>query len=611
MCGIVGYVGDKEAAPLLIEGLKRLEYRGYDSAGLAVLDGSRLDIRRRAGKIANLEHALLEDPVPRARIGIGHTRWATHGPPSDGNAHPHTDCARSLAVVHNGIIENHAELRQELQRAGHVFSSSTDTEVIVHLIESLGDLPLEEATARAVYRLRGAFALAVVSAREPDVIVAARNGGPPLIVASGAGGQLLASDVSALLAHAREVQIVEDGEMAVLSPGRIRVRTFGGRALPARIVQADWSAADAEKDGYPHFMLKEIHEQPRAIGMTIAPLVDPGSEDGLRAGACLDAAILARARRLLLIGCGTSWHAALAAKYVIESVGQLPVEVDVASESRYRRALVHADTVVVAVSQSGETADTLGAVRAARGAGAPVLAICNVAGSSLAREADAVVLTRSGPEIGVASTKAFTSQLAALGVFAVHLGRARGVLSAADARALVDCLADAPRLVRAALAAGEQAAEIARLIYECTSCLYLGRGINVPLALEGALKLKEISYIHAEGYPAGEMKHGPIALIDGTLPVVVLAPRDQLYDKMLGCIEEVKARHGVVIALATEGDTAIAECADHVIACPAAPELVQPMVLAVPLQLLAYHVAVLRNCDVDQPRNLAKSVTVE
>ena len=611
MCGIVGYVGDKEAAPLLIEGLKRLEYRGYDSAGVAVVDGGRLDVRRRAGKIAKLEHALLEDPLPRARIGIGHTRWATHGAPSDANAHPHTDCTRAFAVVHNGIIENHAELRLQLARAGHVFTSVTDTEVIVHLIESLGAMPLEEATSRAVQHLHGAFALAVVSAREPEVVVAARNGGPPLIVGFGAGGQLLASDVSALLTHTREVQIVEDDEIVVLSPGRIRLRTFGGRALAPRIVQADWSAADADKDGYPHFMLKEIHEQPRAIGMTIAPLIDLEREDGLRETACFDAVTLARARRLLLIGCGTSWHAALAAKYAIEAHGRLPVEVDVASESRYRRPVIDADTVVVAVSQSGETADTLGAVRAARAAGAPVLAICNVAGSSLAPEADAVVLTRSGPEIGVASTKAFTSQLAALTVLAIHAGRARGVLSATAARALVDMLADAPHLVRAALTAEARATEIARLIYECSSCLYLGRGINVPLALEGALKLKEISYIHAEGYPAGEMKHGPIALIDGTLPVVVLAPQDQLYDKMLGCIEEVKARHGVVIALTTEGDTALADRADHVIVCPAAPELTQPMVLAVPLQLLAYHVAVLRRCDVDQPRNLAKSVTVE
>jgi len=610
MCGIVGYVGEKDAAPLLIESLKRLEYRGYDSSGLAVLDDGRLEVRRRAGKIVNLERALMDDPV-QAHVGIGHTRWATHGPPSDANAHPHTDCARSLAVVHNGIIENHARLRRELEQAGHVFTSSTDTEVIVHLIESLGELPLEDAAARAVARLQGAFALALVSAREPDVIVAARNGGPPLIVASGAGGELLASDVSALLTYTRAVQILEDGEMAVLSPGRIRLRTFTGRALPARTVHVDWDANDAEKDGYPHFMLKEIHEQPRAIGMTLAPLIDPSREDGLRPDACLDTATLARARRLLLVGCGTSWHAALAAKYMIEALGRIPVEVDVASESRYRRPLIDDDTVVVAISQSGETADTLGAVRGARAAGAAVLAICNVAGSSLEREADAVVHTRSGPEIGVASTKAFTSQLVALAALAVHLGRARGALSAAEARALVEALAEAPRLVRAALETDTHVEGIARLIYESTSCLYLGRGINVPLALEGALKLKEISYIHAEGYAAGEMKHGPIALIDGTLPVVVLAPRDDLYDKTLGCIEEVKARHGVVIAVATEGDDTIGERADHVIVCPAAPAIVQPMVLAVPLQLLAYHVAVLRRCDVDQPRNLAKSVTVE
>src|SRR2546425_6420145 len=364
MCGIVGYVGDKDAAPLLIEALERLESRGYDSSGLAVIDGGRLEIRRRVGKIVNLERLLLEDPV-QAHVGIGHTRWATHGPPSDANAHPHTDCSRTLAVVHNGIIENHARLRRELERAGHAFTSSTDTEVIVHLIESLGELPLEDATARAVAGVRGAFALAVVAARGPDVIVAARNGGPPLIVASGAGGELLASDVSALLTYTRDVQLLEDGEMAVLSPGRIRLRTFAGRALPARIVHADWSAADAEKDGYPHFMLKEIHEQPRAIGMTMAPLVDAAREDGLPPGACLDTATLPRAPRLLLLGCGTSWHAALAAKYMIEAVGRLAVAGDVASESRYRRPVLDRDTVVVAISQSGETADTLGAVKCA------------------------------------------------------------------------------------------------------------------------------------------------------------------------------------------------------------------------------------------------------
>jgi glucosamine--fructose-6-phosphate aminotransferase (isomerizing) len=610
MCGIIGYVGEKDAAPLLIEGLKRLEYRGYDSAGLAVIDGGRLEVRRRVGKIANLERALFEHPV-QSRVGIGHTRWATHGQPSDANAHPHADCSRTLAVVHNGIIENHVRLRRELEHAGHVFTSSTDTEVIVHLIESFGTLPLDEATARAVGRLQGAFALAVVSAREPDVIVGARNGGPPLIVASGAGGELLASDVSALLTYTRHVQILEDGEMAVLSPERTRVRTFAGRARPPRVVHVDWNAADAEKDGYPHFMLKEIHEQPRAIGMTISPLIDAEREDGLRRDSGLDAALLARARRVLLLGCGTSWHAALAAKYMIETLARVPVEVDVASESRYRHAVIDGETLVVAISQSGETADTMGAVRAARNAGGRVLAICNVPGASLTREADAVIYTRTGPEIGVASTKAFTSQLAALAMLAIHLGRARGTLPVAAARALVQQLGEAPALVRAALDTDARVREIAQIVYECTSCLYLGRGMNMPLALEGALKLKEISYIHAEGYPAGEMKHGPIALIDGTLPVVVLAPRDELYDKLLGCIEEVKARHGVVIALTTGGDEGIAERADHLIACPAAPPMVQPMVLAVPLQLLAYHVAVLRRCDVDQPRNLAKSVTVE
>ena len=475
----------------------------------------------------------------------------------------------------------------------------------------MGALPLEEATARAVGRLQGAFALAVVSAREPDVIVGARNGGPPLILASGAGGELLASDVSAVLTYTRHVQILEDGEMAILSPGRNRVRTFGGRARLPRVVHVDWNAADAEKDGYPHFMLKEVHEQPRAIGMTISPLVDAAREDGLRRDTGLDAARLARARRVLLLGCGTSWHAALVAKYMIEALARVPVEVDVASESRYRRPVIDGETLVVAISQSGETADTMGAVRAARSAGGSVLAICNVPGASLTREADAVIYTRTGPEIGVASTKAFTSQLAALAMLAIHLGRARGALAPDAARALVEQLGHAPALVRAALDTDARVMEIARIVYECTSCLYLGRGLNMPLALEGALKLKEISYIHAEGYPAGEMKHGPIALIDGTLPVVVLAPRDELYDKLLGCIEEVKARHGVVIALTTDDDEAIAERADHLIVCPAAPPLVQPMVLAIPLQLLAYHVAVLRRCDVDQPRNLAKSVTVE
>ena len=610
MCGIVGYVGERDAVGILLDGLRRVEYRGYDSAGIGVLDHDRLQVLRSVGKITDLERALACAPISGG-VGIGHTRWATHGKPSDENAHPHTDCTRTVAVVHNGIIENHAALKAELQKAGHTFGSETDTEVIAHLIEDELVHDLETATARAVRRLRGTYALGVVGRRAPGTIIATRKGGPPLVIGMTDHGYLVASDVAALLDHTRDVVVLEEGELAVLSRERMQVRSHRGVTIPKRVTRVPWDATAADKRGYPHFMLKEIHEQPRAVEETLRACVDPAATAVRLPMARLTPSRLARVRRVVIVGCGTSWHAGLVGKYMIETLTGLPVEVDVASEFRYRVPVVDWTTLCIAISQSGETADTLGAVSTARAKGAPVLAVCNVAGSTITREADDVVLTRSGPEFGVASTKAFTSQLAVLLLLGVHLGRIRGTVSRRRARQLLREAAEVPLLLDKVLAVDGQVRELAERFQGCANALYLGRGINYPLALEGALKLKEISYVHAEGYPAGEMKHGPIALIDATVPVIVVAPQGGLYEKTLGAIEEIKARSGIVIALATDGDETIVTKADHVIAVPHASEILTPLVAAIPLQLFAYHVAVLRKCDVDQPRNLAKSVTVE
>jgi len=604
MCGIVGYVGGRDAVPILIEGLKRLEYRGYDSAGIGVIREGRLEVRRCIGKVEDLERVLAGQPLG-GRLGVAHTRWATHGRPSDRNAHPHRDCSRSLAVVHNGIIENCGALRRALEAEGHRFESETDTEVIAHLIERFAGDGLESATRRAVAELRGTFALGIVSEEAPGTFLGVRIGGPPLVIGAGADGFYVASDIAAMLGYTRDVLVLEDGEMAVLSREGVRIVTLDGVPVPKTMTTVPWDAGAAEKDGFPHFMLKEIHEQPRAIETTIHALGD------LSASLGLDHRELRQIERIVMVACGTSWHAALIGEYLLEALGRIPVEVEIGSEFRYRGPIVDKSTLTIAISQSGETADTLGALREARSYGSKTVAICNVAGSTMSREADGILYTRVGPEIGVASTKAFTGQLAALYLLAVHVGLARGTVTADAAEALLGDLKEIPRLAATVLARGARVAELAAKLAGYSSFLYLARGVTYPLALEGALKLKEISYIHAEGHPAGEMKHGPIALVDAEMPVVMIAPRGRLYDKVVGNLEEVKARDGLVVVLANDEDEEIATRADHVLYVPPTSELLTPILFAIPLQLLAYHLAVLRHCDVDRPRNLAKSVTVE
>jgi glucosamine--fructose-6-phosphate aminotransferase (isomerizing) len=610
MCGIVGYVGERDAVPILLEGLKRLEYRGYDSAGIAVIQQGRIEVRRSQGKIGSLARLLEQEPL-RGTIGVAHTRWATHGRPCPENAHPHRDCTGSLAVVHNGIIENHGPLRRSLIADGHEFQSETDSEVVAHLIEASDGEDLEQQALRAAGRLAGAFALGILAEPRPDSLLAMRSGGPPLVLGEAGHGVLLASDVAALLPHTRDVVTLGDGEMAVLGREGAELRSFDGHTVrrgPARVA---WDAGAAERAGFRHYMLKEIHEQPRAIADACRGRMDldAGRVDLSDAG--LDPARLRSARRLAMVACGTSWHAALLGKHMVERLCRLPVEVDLASEFRYREPLLDQGALTVAISQSGETADTLGAAREARRLGSAVLAVCNVAGSTLGRESDGVLLTRAGPEIGVASTKAFTTQLATLYLLATHLGRERGALDAAQARDRLRDLAGVPALAEETLRRCGTVEALAGRFNRRPSVLFLGRGPCFPLALEGALKLKEVSYIHAEGYAAGEMKHGPIALVDARVPVVVIAPGGRLHDKTLAGIEEIKARDGVVIALCRDGDEDVASRADHVLFLPEASDLLTPMLWAIPLQLLAYHAAALLGRDVDQPRNLAKSVTVE
>ena len=604
MCGIVGCVGGANAVPILMDGLRRLEYRGYDSAGVAVIHDGRLEVRRSVGKITALERVLAREPL-EGRLGVAHTRWATHGRPSDQNAHPHRDCSKSVAVVHNGIIENHAHLRKALERDGHTFESQTDTEVIAHLIERYAGEGVESAARRAAAMLHGAYALGIISAQAPGKLLGVKNGGAPLVVAVGPDGLFLASDIAAVVRYTRDVVVLDDGEMAVLSGEGVKVVGLDGHPVHKAMTTVPWDTEAAGKDGYPHFMLKEIHEQPRALEATRRALGDLDGTLGL------DREALRRIDRVAMVACGTSWHAALVGKYMVETLCRIPAEVDIASEYRYRVPLDNRSTLTVAISQSGETADTLGALRHAKDRGSKSVAICNVVGSSASREADGVLYTRVGPEIGVASTKSFTGQLVALYLFAVHLGRTTGALSTDQASGLLGELTEIPHLAKTVLARGGRVAELAAALTPYASLLYLGRGITYPVALEGALKLKELAYTHAEGYPAGEMKHGPIALVDPKLPVVVLVPRDRLYEKVLGNLEEVKARNGLVVALASDGDDDITTRADHVLYVPATSELLTPIVWSIPLQLLAYHIAVLRDCDVDQPRNLAKSVTVE
>ncbi len=612
MCGIVGYIGERSAVGIIVEGLKRLEYRGYDSAGVAVLGADGLQVRRSAGRIKLLETTLRERPV-KGSVGVGHTRWATHGRPSEENAHPHTDCAGSLVVVHNGILENYLPIKERLTAEGHTFKSETDTEVLAHLIERrLKDTPrLEEAVKRALGELRGSYAIGVVSAGAPDRLVAAKHGAGSVVVGLGAGETFIASDIPAILSHTRDVVILEDGEVAVVRRDGVELSTLDGQPVQREPIRILWDPILAEKGGYRHFMLKEVYEQPRAVTDTFRGRIVPESGNVVLPDVNLDPSAVREIQRIVLLACGTSYHAAIVGRFMLERLTGIPCEVDLGSEFRYRDAPVGPETLVVALSQSGETADTLGAVKAARAKGTPLLAITNVVGSALSREATGVLYTHAGPEIGVASSKTFAATLTACYLLALYLGRQRGALTPEEGRKRMQDLLEIPRLMEVALDLDAQVAELARQLFHYQNFLYLGRGIHYPIALEGALKLKELSYIHAEGYPAGEMKHGPIALVDEGMPVVALTPRDGTYDRMLGNVEEVRARDGKVIAVAHAGDREIGAKADHVIAVPPTVDLLSPILMVIPLQLLAYHVAVRRGCDVDQPRNLAKSVTVE
>lgn len=609
MCGIVGYVGNEEAVPILIGGLAKLEYRGYDSAGVAVMQGEKIEVRRSVGKLANLQKSLQEEQI-KGMIGIGHTRWATHGKPSEQNAHPHR--SNSCVLVHNGIIENYQPLKQQLEKEGYTFRSETDTEVVAHLIDKHihRGLNLADAVRAATKEVRGSYALAVISEREPGVLIAARSG-CPLVVGRTEHASYVASDVMAMLAHTRDVTYLEEGDVAVVTESDVQVSDVNGRKVfrePARIT---WDASAAEKSGYPHFMLKEIHEQPQTILDTMRGRYSYETGEADLADIGLTPKEFAAVDRIWIVACGTSWHAGLVGKYLLEEMVRTPVQVDIGSEFRYRNPLVGKDDLFITISQSGETADTLAAAREAKEKGARVVSIVNVVGSTLARESDGVLYTRCGPEIGVASTKAFTAQLTALYLLALHLARVRNVMNVVDGKAWLDRLVTLPSLVERLLGREAEIVAIAKRYYKKRNFLYLGRGINYPIALEGSLKLKEVSYIHAEGYAAGEMKHGPIALIDKDMPVVVLAPRDRLYEKTVSNLMEVKARRAPVIALVAEGERELGKTADAVFTIPDTHPLMSPILFTIPLQLLAYHIAVLRGADVDQPRNLAKSVTVE
>lgn len=609
MCGIIGYIGTQKVVPILIDGLKRLEYRGYDSAGVAVIIKGNLEVRRSVGKLKNLESSIQGENLA-GFIGIGHTRWATHGRPSEENAHPHR--AGKLVLVHNGIIENYLLLKRELAAEGHNFKSETDTEVLCHLIEryTKRGMVLEEAVREALKDVKGSYAIGVIHEDYPDKLVAARNGSP-LVIGLRKGEFFIASDIPAILNYTRDVIFLDDEEIAILSPDGVVVTDLKGMSVEKEVKKVLWNPVMAEKGGYKHFMLKEIYEQPRAIMDTIRGRISHESGKVYLDEIGLSDEDMKKIERIYLVACGTSWHAALVGKFMIEDMVRIPTEVDIASEFRYRKPIIDKRSLFVAITQSGETADTLASQKEAKKLGAKVLTICNVVGSTSSREADGVIYTHAGPEIGVASTKAFTSQLTALFLLTLYLGRVKERINSDDVQRLLGDLVKIPKLVEKLLGSEEDIAKIAHLFFKASDFLFLGRGFNYPVALEGALKLKEISYIHAEGYPAGEMKHGPIALIDENLPVVVLAPKDSVYTKVRSNIEEVKTRGGIVIALATEGDTEIASKADYVIYIPEINRYLTPIILTIPLQLLAYHTALLRGSDVDQPRNLAKSVTVE
>jgi glutamine---fructose-6-phosphate transaminase (isomerizing) len=606
MCGIVGYVGERDATSVLISGLRRLEYRGYDSAGVAIFSGKKTEVVRCRGRLAALEGLLKEQP-PSGAVGIGHTRWATHGRPSDENAHPHH--VGAVSVVHNGIVENHAVLRDRLKAAGRTFSSQTDTEVIAHLIDeavAAGAKTLADAVRKALKQVEGSYAIAVISERHPDEIVAAKNASP-LVVGLGNGENFLASDAPAILEYTRDMIFLEEGDVAELGKGGVVFTDVDGNRIERKPRTITWTAAQAEKGGYPHFMLKEIHEQPQAVSDTLRSRLLLDTSD-----VTLDGQTLGEVGgRVLILACGTSYHAGLVGKFLIENIARIPCEVDLASEFRYREPVVGLADLVVAISQSGETLDTLAAVKEATARGARTVAICNVVDSAIARSCGKVLYTHAGPEVGVASTKCFTAQLAALILLAIHLGRRNGALADAAATELVSELVHIPTKMSETLSSLGNLRELARKYMHARDFLFLGRGTNYPIALEGALKLKEISYIHAEGYAAGEMKHGPIALIDDGLPVVVIATKGKGYDKVLSNLAEVRAREGHVIAVATKGDEMIKTLCQDVLWVDDAPALLQPLLTVLPLQLLAYAMAVARGTDVDQPRNLAKSVTVE
>jgi glucosamine--fructose-6-phosphate aminotransferase (isomerizing) len=608
MCGIIGYIGNKNAISVVMDGLKRLEYRGYDSAGIAYFTDKKIEVKRCKGKIHDLENIVNKYNIS-SNLAIGHTRWATHGKPSDENAHPHR--SDGIVVVHNGIIENYVDLKHGLQEDGFIFASETDTEVLCHLINKYSkDNPLEEAVRAALKKLKGAYAFAVINEKEPDRIVAVRKESP-LVIGLGEGEYFLASDVPAFLSHSKEVIFLENNEMAVMHRDGVIITDFEGTPLNKNVVTISWSPSMAEKGGYRHFMLKEIYEQPRAIADTIRGRVLPENGEVALEEFGLDAEDIKAIDKVFIVACGTSYHAGIVGKYMIEELSRIPVEVDIASEFRYRNPIITGSTLFVAITQSGETADTLAAIREAKTLGAKVLTICNVIGSTASRESDFVFYTHSGPEIGVASTKAFTTQIVALYLLSIAFGKIRGILSDKDSFMLIEELLHLPAGVEHALELDGEISTIAKELFKANDFLYLGRGIHYPIALEGALKLKEISYIHAEGYPAGEMKHGPIALIDEEVPVVVLAPSGKLYEKVLSNMEEVKSRGGTIIAVTSKNDEAAKKLSRYSISINGSNNYLDTVLLTIPLQLLAYHVAVLRGCDVDQPRNLAKSVTVE
>jgi glucosamine--fructose-6-phosphate aminotransferase (isomerizing) len=616
MCGIVGYLGPKSVVPVLIEGLKRLEYRGYDSAGIAVVDGSQIQVRRASGKLKQLEDVLQKNPC-QGSYGIGHTRWATHGRPTEENAHPHRDCTGKIVVVHNGIVENYLALKKSLSSEGHTFLTETDTEVIAHLVEKHWTGSLEEAVRKAVKELSGVYAVAVISADDPQKIVAARFG-PPIVIGLGKDEFFVASDIPAILAHTRDILFLADGELAVLTSKGVQLQDLQGKPLESRPQRITWDPIMAEKGGYKHFMLKEIHEQPRAVRDTTLGRISRDRGKVILEEMEISEQEFCSFEHVRIIACGTSWHAALIGKFMVESLARVPVEVDYGSEFRYRDPVIPPRTLAIVITQSGETADTLAAQKEVKQKGAKNLAICNVVGSMVTREADGVLYTHAGPEIGVAATKSFTSQLTGLYLCALYLAGVRQTLTSDQIQAYIEDLVKIPHKIESIFGKTEYLEELSKIFFRSGEFLYLGRGIHYPVALEGALKLKEISYIHAEGYPAGEMKHGPNALIDETLPVVVIAtsninsPRSvQLYEKTLSNIKEVKARDGIVISLVTPFNKEAIEASDYYIEIPPTNDFLLPILEIVPLQLLAYYIAIRRGCDVDQPRNLAKSVTVE